>query len=213
MFKYRIVGGKAIICGTYNPVTYLSIPSSIDGCPVTEIAAFSFANSNVDFVIIPATLVMIGQGAFERCRNLTHVLMSDDGNPNRATRLQIMDKAFFECSALESITSMHNMDIHTRAFFGCANLLEVKATINGVAVHAFGKCKKLKKISFAHNAFWRANSFNGCQQLKEIVFYGSPAQYMAKPELLKVLEDRTIICTPAFSWIELIHEGYYIKVI
>lgn len=213
MFKYRIVGGKAIIYGTYNPVTHLSIPSSIDGCPVTEIAAYSFINSTVDYVLIPDTLVTIGEGAFEKCRYLTHVLMFDDGNHNRAEKLRIMDRAFLECSALKSITSLHNMDVHTRAFFGCANLLEVKATINGVAVHAFGNCKKLKKISFANNAFWRNNSFNGCQQLSEIVFAGTPATYMSKPELLEVLRNRTIICPPTFGWIDLYHEGYDIKVI
>lgn len=213
MFKYRIVGGKAIIYGTYNPVTRLSIPSSISGCPVTEIAPYAFANTNIEDVLIPATLVTIGEGAFQKCQNLTDVLMFDDGNPNHATRLRIMDKAFFECSSFARITSMHNMDVHTRAFFGCENLLEVKSPINGVAGHAFGNCKKLKKISFAHNAFWRHNSFNGCQQLSEIVFYGSPATYMAKPELLEVLRDRTIICSPAFGWIDLYHEGYDIKVI
>ena len=213
MFKYRIVGGKAIICVTYYPESYLSIPSSIDGCPVTEIAAYSFISSSVEHVFIPATLVTIGEGAFEKCRYLTHVLMSDDGNPNRAKKLRIMDRAFFECSALESITSLHNMDVHTRAFFGCENLLEVKATINGVAVHAFDNCQKLKKISFANNAFWRNNSFNGCQQLSEIVFSGTPATYMSKPELLEVLRDRTIICPPTFGWIDLYHEGYDIKVI
>ena len=213
MFKYRIVGGNAIIYGTYNPITHLSIPSSIAGCPVTEIAAYSFANSGVYDVLIPDTLVTIGEGAFEKCRNLTEVLMFDDGSPNRAQKLRIMDRAFFKCPSLNRITSMHNMDIHARAFFGCENLLEVKATINGVSVHAFGDCKSLKKISFAHNAFWRNNSFNGCQQLSEIVFFGTPATYMTKPELLEVLRNRTIICSPAFGWIDLYHEGYDIKVI
>ena len=54
----------------------VEIPDSIDGCPVTTIGAFAFNNSAISDVIIPDSVVSLGDYAFASCPNLKTVTLS-----------------------------------------------------------------------------------------------------------------------------------------
>lgn len=59
---------------------YIIIPDDINGMDVTEIAADAFKNSNITGVVIPGSVKIIGNSAFEGCENLEDVVICDGVN-------------------------------------------------------------------------------------------------------------------------------------
>ena len=137
--------GNATITGYTGSETVITIPSSIDGHPVTVIGGPAFRMSNVTNVTIPASVTKIenmaffsssltnvvipgsvkniGTNAFVYCRRLTSVIISDGVTT-------IGSGAFLACFALNSINIPGSViSIGGQAFKGCSNL-------NGVTVAA-----------------------------------------------------------------------------
>lgn len=56
--------GEIVIIGYLGESTSLIIPESIDGHPVTEIAASAFDHANLEFIDIPPSVTTIGDRAF-----------------------------------------------------------------------------------------------------------------------------------------------------
>jgi hypothetical protein len=59
---------------------------------ITTISSFAFADSLIEYAIIPATVTSVGSGAFENCKNLKEVYFHGD-------LPKIHDLAFNNCSA------------------------------------------------------------------------------------------------------------------
>ena len=76
--------------GTINGLTYnvkstykdVVIPSQIDGVNITQIGGNAFGFENITSVVIPNSIVGIGQSAFAGCRGLTSVII-----PNSVTSM------------------------------------------------------------------------------------------------------------------------------
>lgn len=67
------------ITGYHGTNSNLSIPSSIDGYPVTEIEDNAFYNNyTITSVTIPFSVVSIGDCAFQYCSNITSVTINGD---------------------------------------------------------------------------------------------------------------------------------------
>ena len=71
-----------------------SIPSSVDGVPVTVIADTSFAGSSIGSISIPDTVTVIGKGAFSGCVSLGSITLP-------ASVSSIGNNAFGNCKALK----------------------------------------------------------------------------------------------------------------
>lgn len=77
-FQYSILSDGSISIYGYDNApesdtegTYLEIPESINGITVTQIADSAFADNNyIDTVVIPESIVLIGQSAFVDCVEL-----------------------------------------------------------------------------------------------------------------------------------------------
>ena len=94
----EITGGK----GENGQVPLMSastitIPSTIDGLPVTRIYENSFCSYAVQTLKLPDTLEEIGQYAFSWCTNLDNVTLP-------ASMKRIDFQAFEQCSSLKSLT-------------------------------------------------------------------------------------------------------------
>ena len=90
-FKYEIANDTATITGYTGAGGAVTIPSTVDGLPVTA----------------------IGYQAFECCHGLTSITL-----PNSITAIDAY--AFVNCIGLTSITLGNNITIiGARAFYGC----------------------------------------------------------------------------------------------
>ena len=110
------------------------IPEYIDGVKVVAIANDAFKdNKNIESVVIPSTVKIIGDEAFVGCTNLREVTIGD-GVEN------IASGAFFGCTNLTTVNIGRNVkSIGNSAFYRCVNLSVVnyagtKAEWNKIAI-------------------------------------------------------------------------------
>ncbi len=129
--------------------TTLTLPSTLGGKTVTEIAPYAFANNfqgneNITSVIIPATVKEIGMGAFENCDKLKTVSFAS-GSVLDTVRAY----AFSGCTSLTSITLPSSArNIFEYAFNGCMSLTSFN--LNNVTTlypGVFAGCAKLTTFS------------------------------------------------------------------
>lgn len=104
--------------------TEIVIPATYNGSPVTRILSSVFQKSTtLKSIVLPDTLVSIGDSAFSGCSSLESVNI-----PNGVTA--IGDWTFQNCSSLTSIVIPKGVTrLGMRAFYGCENLTVI--TFNG----------------------------------------------------------------------------------
>ena len=114
--------------------TVVEFPTEIDGCKVTTISNIG-RREGITKIIIPDTVTKIGTGAFALMEDLVEVEMSDN--------IEVVGgKAFYECTALESISFPA-----TIKEFGV-----YKSGWGSSAYGVFEGCSALKKVEFAEDA-------------------------------------------------------------
>lgn len=91
------------------------IPDYIRGYAVERIGENAFAKSDIEKVILPETLRIIGFRAFYKCRNLKNITF-----PKLLDR--ISTEAFSCCDGLQSVTLHRNICFETGIFANCKNL-------------------------------------------------------------------------------------------
>ena len=126
LFTWKISGGEATITGYKGDktVTSVTVPSSVDGCPVTAIDAYVFSsNRYLTHITLPSTVETIGNYAFSYCSKLTSVSM-----PSSVKTLGRY--AFYYSSAIDSTFELIDATIPSNAFTGCKNLEVFAYTTN-----------------------------------------------------------------------------------
>jgi hypothetical protein len=94
---------------------------------------------------IPATVEVIGEGAFENCRLLSEVNFAENG-----ALTEISNWAFYNCHELKNIVIPEGVtNIGYAAFYGCTYLKELTlpASMQSVADNGFALCEKLAKMN------------------------------------------------------------------
>ena len=74
-FHYEIREGKAVILAYLGSETRVTVPSVIEGYPVTTIEEAAFRATKVTAVVIPISVTEIGWFAFADCHALTSVTL------------------------------------------------------------------------------------------------------------------------------------------
>lgn len=91
----------------------------------------------------PETLINIGEGAFEGCRNLIELCFY-------AKMLEVSSRAFLDCQQLEKFPSNKISWLGERVFYFCASLQSVKFANKdtGIGCEVFASCFKLRGVVF-----------------------------------------------------------------
>ena len=132
------------------------IPSEHDGLPVLSIMDNGFANSEVQTVSIPDSILLIGKNAFFNCDNLTTVKFGTGSKLDR-----IKEYAFADCDSLAGIDLPQKVKfIERNAFFSCDTLADIDlSTVTGylgtgngreeskIGDYAFAYCPKLTEVT------------------------------------------------------------------
>ena len=177
----------------------ITVPNTLGGKLVTEIAANVFSGYRMVTVNLPDSLKYIGSNLFQECKNLTTVNFGEnvismgyrvfDG----CTSLQnivlpegvnkISEQMFYNCTALESVTANGAVTICKEAFAGCTALNSVKFSENMTTIEdkAFYGCTVLKTISLTNSlTSVGEQAFQGCVHLESIGISGESITSLGK---------------------------------
>lgn len=170
---------KTAILSKYTGTnTNIDIPSTIDGCTVTEIGKRAFNKDGLGFpgmdienVKIPETVTVIGDSAFHNCELLKTVLLP-------ASLEQIEENAFSNCSNLElselpnSITFIGDFAFSNCQKITIKNLPDSLTELGGKST--FSECTSITEITFPDSlTITGSGSFWDCTSLRKITFSGS----------------------------------------
>jgi len=170
--------GYAVIHSYDDRSSDVSIPSSLLGYPVGEIADYAFFNdaslSSVSFEDATA-LYYIGANAFYGCTGLSGLTL-----PASA---ELGFGAFQGCSSVSELTIGDGItEIPSQCFYGCALLDEViiPSSVGSIGSYAFGGCTGLTSVTIPRECESIAsNAFGNCPNLTISCYTGSAAHQLA----------------------------------
>jgi hypothetical protein len=190
LYDFQILDDQAIIAGYTGSATDIIIPSSINGYPVSRIAADAFIGCDeLTSVVIPAGVVSIGEQAFFTCVSLSSVQIPDSVVHigkwaffycESLTSVElppalssIEQETFFACKALTSVVIPDGVaSIGLRAFYGCEGLssVEIPASVTFIDEWAFGECSALLSVVIPDSVSSLGEAtFYGCSGLDSVV--------------------------------------------
>ena len=156
--------GNATITGYSGGVSALAIPHTIDGHTVVAIGDGAFRGSCLVNVTIPDTITEIGGRAFEECKQLSSVQLSNN--------LEMLDSyAFANCTSLTSIRIPKSLEVSNWPFDGCSALqnVEFEQGITRIPGNLFCKCSGLTTVTIPDTVTEiGGRAFEECKQLSSV---------------------------------------------
>ena len=141
------------------------IPSTYNDEIVTGLGQGAFKGQGVYAVILPDTIMTIGEQAFNHCSGLTSIVIPD-------SVISIGDYAFSNCANLEYVTLSESvMSIGDNAFRNCYNLKHVTIpdSVTSIGKLAFFACNSLESVTIPVNVTSIGNeAFAGCNKLAQV---------------------------------------------
>ncbi len=176
-WKYSVSGGAAVLIEYIGQDTIVSVPSRLDGYPVTRISSQTFDHSYTWDTMIPAierlaiadSVRILDPHVFGKLLWMHEVAIGNGV-------VSIPKHAFDGCSSLETIhfgTAVR--EIGDSAFANCNMLEEVllPPSIERIGSEAFAHNENLQKVVVGHNVSEIGpRAFFNCENLTEIRFVG-----------------------------------------
>ena len=133
---------------------------------ITRIGENAFSNRDIEKVILPPRLRLIGKNAFSWCEKLKEIELPDS--------LQMIDDgAFSNCSSLEKVKLSADLKfIGANAFRACSAVkeFELPEGVHTISRRAFDFCVSLEKINLPNGILRLAEGvFSHCENLRKIV--------------------------------------------
>ncbi len=168
------------------------IPEKINNKPVTKIMSNAFGSSEdhnctIEEVILPDSITVIEDGAFECCYELKSITLSSNLKKigiaafysTGLTSVAIPDSVtiienftFNDCDALEKVVLPDDLKkIGQSAFSGCAKLAAITLPegLSEIHSYAFKDCGNLTEIVIpSHITYIPAGLFSGCESLEKV---------------------------------------------
>ena len=173
-WEYNLSGGFATIAKYNGYDTSLAIPDTIDGYIVTAIGNSAFANNlGISELILPDSLLTIGQQSFRGCSQLYSVMFN-----NGLTT--IGNGAFYDCVSLgsldipDSVTAINSSSTYG-TFRNCSGLVSVKlgGGLREIQLYTFYNCTELSSVTIGDNILTiGASAFYNCSQLSIVNLNG-----------------------------------------
>ena len=179
-FEYRIdEAGNAVITKYTGSDTICRVPETLDGRTVVSIEGNSIISStefmrresafesgtNLQYVLLPNTLLTIGSFAFDECDSLIGISLPK-------SLISIGDNAFRECTSLTNITIPDAVAyISGSAFAGCTSLQSVALPKNLeiLAWSLFSDCAALSSLTCPDSVnYIGPDAFVNCTSLEKI---------------------------------------------
>ena len=195
----------------------VTIPSTINGLPVTSIGGYAFVDctsltsvtipdsvtsiedyafldcTSLTSVTIPDSVTSIGAGAFDHCTSLTSITIG-----NGVT--SIGAGAFSGCSSLTNVTIPDGVtSIGWAAFSGCSSLTNVTIpdSVTSIPGYAFVDCTSLTSVTIPDSVISIGESaFYGCTSLTTITVDPLNASYSSVDGVLFDKNRTTLIRCP-----------------
>jgi hypothetical protein len=145
-FTYTNINGTITITGYTGSGGAVTIPSTINGLPVTSIGASAFYNAFVTSVTIPNSVVSIGDDAFSG---------SDLGSVTIGTNVTSLGEDAFSVTPLTSVIIPNSVtNIGDYAFHECAFMtnITIGSGVIYIGSYAFAVCVDLTSVYFKGNA-------------------------------------------------------------
>lgn len=147
-----------------NNPSYKSIEGVLYNKQGTKIYKYP-AGKQGDIYIIPDIVVNLKIGAFEGCKNLKRVEMSDN-------LIEMNNNAFSGCSGLQTIILSNNLKtINEKAFSGCSSLTDITipSGVTSIKGSAFEGCSSLTHITIPSGVkIINAATYRGCSSLTNV---------------------------------------------
>ncbi len=144
-YEYEVNDNNTITLTKYiQSSTEFTVPSEIDGKPVTKIGQNAFAKTNVRTIALPDSVTTIDSGAFSKCKSLSEVTL-----PKELTTLG--REAFGYCTSLKEVTIPKTLTIASEYGAGAFRYSGLqKATFEdgttATPSYIFSYCDKLREI-------------------------------------------------------------------
>ena len=184
----------ALITGYEGDLSDVVVPYMIDGYTITSIGNNVFFGSlddpkeNLTNVVIPNTVISIGESVFASCTNLTNIIIPDGVTSigefsfslcTGLTSIRIPDgvtsieQGVFEfCGSLTNITIPDSVtNIENNAFFNCGKLtrLTIPDSVKSIGARAFKNCGNLINITIPDKVTTIDDeTFMNCSSLRSI---------------------------------------------
>lgn len=115
----EVIDGSFYITDIRTDKVNIVIPEKINGAPVVSIAGYIFGATDIESVVFPDTLEMIGEAEFNNCKELKYVDLGKG--------LKYIGKMPFSgCNKLETVSFPDGMQFFDDVtFYSCTNLKEV----------------------------------------------------------------------------------------
>ena len=159
---------KALIDSKSNTLL-LGGKNSVVPDGVTEIAKEAFKYTGITEIVIPDTVVRIGEYAFNGCKQLKSVVL-----PINITSIE--NSTFNGCSSLETVKLPEGLKTIGSYAFAASGLqtITIPNTVDSIGIKAFSYCKSLTEIVIPKGVTqipeW---CFDECDNLTSIVLPGS----------------------------------------
>ncbi len=132
--EYYVYNGEAIVISCKDDtVTTITIPATVENYPVTEIRYAFDGFVNLQTVVLPDSIKVIGNNAFRNCSALTSINI-----PTGLTK--IGNNAFYGCTLLPTVAIPETVtSIGDYAFYYCSSItdVEIPASVTYVGPHSF----------------------------------------------------------------------------
>lgn len=193
IYRITLEDDCAALSGYKGTETEVVVPSFVGEYKVTKIGKRAFAKKPVTKVILPETVVEVGESAFEGCAKLTEVILPDC--------VESIGEYAFSFSGLKQIRIPAGMtktgayichicrdleqiilpdgvqEISGGAFMGCSSLgeLHLPSGLQVIGDHAFGGCESLAVIDIPQTVKQIGEqAFSGLRKAKKIILRGKP---------------------------------------
>ena len=173
--------------------------TNVDLCDGLEIIDVScFHNTSIKSIIIPSTVVVIGQEAFMYCKSLTNVKLCEG--------LERIDCGAFQfCSSLEEINIPNTVKtISDITFWDCSRLKKVELNEGLIEIQpfAFEGCTSLASITIPSSVNFISNkSFFACTRLARIEYCAEIQQFVSEVPLLWWNGGVSMACLMTYSFL------------